>query len=76
MAIKQCKCGSNNYQWCLDDKLQSWIKCADCGTNLFADDIGVILINWKATNTDDFDIVDVLRSNVNNDGIVSNQERQ
>ena len=70
MAIKQCKCGNNNYQFCLDDKLRSWMKCKNCKTNMFDDGVGVILINWDSTDVDAFDIGNVLKSNVNNDGIV------
>jgi len=37
---------------------------------MFDDGVGVILINWDSTDVDAFDIGNVLKSNVNNDGIV------
>ena len=68
--MKACKCGKNNYKWSVDDLFRSWLKCADCGSNFFDDGIGVILINWDFTNTNDFNIDDVLRSNAGENSVV------
>jgi len=54
--MKKCRCGHNNYEWTVDSQLKSWLKCADCGENFFDDGIGVILINWDATNIDEIDL--------------------
>lgn len=74
--MKNCKCGKCNWEWQMDDKLRSWITCADCGDNMFDKGVGVILINWHLTDINDINIEDVLRSNVHNNGIVNEKEQE
>jgi hypothetical protein len=71
MPIKQCKCGRNNYEWMIDDFSRSWLRCSDCGSNFFDDEIGVILINWRCTDISHIRIEDVLISNTKENGVVS-----
>ena len=68
--MKVCKCGKNNYEWSVDNLCRSWLKCADCGDNFFSDGMGVILINWDATDINQINIEDVLKSNAHNNGVV------
>ena len=65
-----CKCGRQNWEWQLDYILKSWIRCKECGDNMFDEGVGVILINWEFTTVDDWNIEDVLRSNKFNNGVV------
>ena len=66
----RCHCGTDNWEWTLDTLARSWIKCKDCGDNMFPKGIGVILINWDATSINHINIEDVLRSNIDNEGVV------
>ena len=70
--MKACKCGKNNYVWSVDDLFRSWLKCVDCGSNFFDDDIGVILINWRFTDISQITVEDVLISNIRENGVVRN----
>jgi len=59
-----CTCGQNNWQWQIDESSRSWIRCRNCGDSMFSPDIGVILINWKATDLPpDWTVDDVLETN-------------
>jgi len=71
--MKTCKCGNNNYKWSVDELFQSWLKCADCGTNFFDDDIGVILINWRSTDINQISIDDVVKCNAQGNSVVTRQ---
>lgn len=68
----KCSCGKNNWEWTLDSQYRSWIKCKDCGDNMFEDGIGVILISWEKTDINQIDLATVLRANMVNKGIVQN----
>ncbi len=73
-AIKTCKCRQNNWQWQLGEGSTSWIRCQDCGDRMFGEDVGVILVNWKTTDTD-FSVSDVLDAN-QRDGVVEKTDKR
>jgi len=64
----------HSWKWVLDDKMKSWIRCEKCHESMFADDIGVILINWKFTDWE-YTIKDVLLGNISNRGIIVDSEK-
>lgn len=68
--LNKCHCGTDNWEWSIDARLRSWIKCKDCGDSMFPEGIGVILINWDVTDIYNINIEDVLRSNIDNEGVV------
>ncbi|KKN59403.1 hypothetical protein LCGC14_0542380 [marine sediment metagenome] len=70
---KTCKCGQNEWQWVLGEESTSWIRCQKCGDSMFGPDIGVILINWKATDLDKWDLGDALAANRDNEGVVETE---
>lgn len=69
-----CKCGIRDWGWEIDSRLRSWIRCKACGGSMFDDGVGVILINWDFTDINDINIEDVLRSNIQNKGIVISEK--
>ena len=74
--MKKCKCGKCNWEWQLDDELRSWIRCKECGDNMFEKGVGVILINWDFTTVDDCDLKDVLIANKFKNGVLLEDEKK
>lgn len=64
-----CRAMGHKWEWVLDEKATSWIRCSRCKKSMFGEEIGVILINWKKTN-DDYNLTDALLWNIYNKGIV------
>ena len=60
----------HEWEWQMDDNLTSWIRCKKCGKNMFQKGIGVILINWEATDMSKVNLDEVLISNLLLRGIV------